>query len=133
MTQQYPTELLYTPSHEWVRKESDQEISVGVTEYAQKLLGELVFIELPKIHQQVVKGEEVVVLESVKTAADVYSPLAGEITAVNADLQESPNQVNQDPYGRGWLFKLKINDLHSLNDLLNANAYRKIIDTEAVS
>jgi glycine cleavage system H protein len=124
-----PQELFYTQSHEWVRQEANNEILIGVTEHAQKLLGELVYVELPVVHRQVSEGEEVAVLESVKTAADVYSPVSGEIIAINESLQENPNQINQDPYGKGWLFKLKIIDHNVLSHLMSASSYHDMISS----
>ena len=101
-----PNELHYTESHEWVRREDADCVVVGITEHAQHLLGDMVFIELPERQATVELGEEIAVAESVKAAADIYSPVTGEIIAVNEALAEAPGLVNSDPYGEGWLFKV---------------------------
>lgn len=125
----YPQELRYTSTHEWVRMEPDQTVTVGITDHAQHLLGDLVFVELPKLQRETRSGEEVAVVESVKTAADVYSPVSGTIVAVNEQLQQQPGAVNSDPYGAGWLFRLKIADKNELNQLLNANKYQEKLES----
>ena len=125
-----PDELLYSKTHEWIRIDDD-EATVGVTDYAQNLLGELVFIELPEQDRYVSDGDEVAVLESVKTAADVYSPLAGDVIAVNTALQQHPGEVNQDPYGKGWLFKIKLTSEPEFSHLLDAAAYQAMIAAES--
>ncbi len=118
-----PADILYTKSHEWIRKDSDTEVTIGITDHAQAQLGELVFVELPELNNEMNKGDDAVVVESVKTAADVYAPLAGEVMAVNEKLSESPNLVNEDPYGEGWLFKLRIDNLDDVSKLMTAEAY----------
>lgn len=124
----YPKELRYTPTHEWVRIEDDQTVTVGITEHAQHLLGDLVFVELPKLNKPVAMGEEVAVVESVKTAADVYSPVRGSVSAINEVLQNTPGVVNADPYGSGWLFRLKISDKTELDKLLDVNKYQALVE-----
>lgn len=119
-----PETLRYTSTHEWVRKEPDGTLSIGITDHAQDALGELVFVELPAVGRQVQGGEACVVVESVKAASDVYAPLAGEVTAVNPALKEAPGQLNKDPYGT-WLFRLKPSGDADLSKLLDAAAYRK--------
>lgn len=116
-----PNELKYTRSHEWVREEADGTFTVGVTDHAQHLLGDIVFIELPEVSRTVEGGSEVAVIESVKAAADVYSPLSGEVTEVNEQLNSNPSLVNSSPYGEGWLFKLKASD--GVQGLLDAKGY----------
>ena len=101
-----PETLRYTATHEWVRQEADGAISVGLTDYAQDNLGELVFVEVPEVGRKVAAGDNCAVVESVKAASDVYAPVAGEVVAANAALTDTPNKVNQDPYGT-WLFRLK--------------------------
>ena len=101
-----PSDLRYTKSHEWVKKEADGSVTVGITDHAQGLLGDMVFVELPKVGTQVAAGKECGVVESVKAASDVYAPIAGEITAVNTAVSDSPESVNKDAYG-AWMFKLK--------------------------
>lgn len=120
----YPQELLYTSTHEWVRVETDNTVTVGITDHAQHLLGDLVFVELPKLDKQATAGQEMAVVESVKTAADVYSPVTGKVTAINQDLQQTPGLVNSDPYGAGWLFRLQIAEPGELKKLLDSSKYQ---------
>jgi len=126
-----PEGLKYTSSHEWVRAESDGTVTVGITDHAQELLGDLVFVELPEVGRGVGSGEECGVVESVKAASDVYSPLAGEITAVNETLTDAPELVNQSPFADGWLFRLRPADAAALDKLLDAKAYQAQLDDEA--
>lgn len=125
-----PEGLKYTSSHEWVRAESDGTVTVGITDHAQELLGDLVFVELPEVGRSVGSGEECGVVESVKAASDVYSPLAGEITAVNGALTDAPELVNQSPFADGWLFRLRPADSAALDRLLDAKAYQAQLDDE---
>ncbi|SDZ03346.1 glycine cleavage system protein GcvH [Nitrosomonas sp. Nm58] len=125
-----PTQLKYTKSHEWVKSESDGTVTVGITQHAQELLGDMVFVELPKIGRILAQKEECTVVESVKAAADVYSPLAGEVVAVNSELESSPEKINQDPY-HAWLFKLKPANIADLESLLDAQGYEKALESEA--
>lgn len=120
-----PNELSYTKSHEWIRQEKGDVYSVGITDHAQHELGDIVFIELPEVGAEVSAGDETVVVESVKTAADVYSPISGKVIEVNESLQSQPARVNQDPYGDGWLFRIKIEDESELEDLLDAEQYEE--------
>ncbi len=99
----YPQALRYSPTHEWVRVEDNQTVTIGITEHAQHLLGDLVFVELPQLNAKAEAGKELAVVESVKTAADVFSPVSGSVIAINEHLQQSPGTVNTDPYGEGWL------------------------------
>src|SRR3954464_14141625 len=101
-----PTDLKYTKSHEWIRQEGDGTLTVGITHHAQESLGDLVFVELPKVGRQVKQDEECAVIESVKAAADIFAPLSGEVLSVNAELADAPEKINQDAYA-AWLFKLK--------------------------
>ncbi len=117
-----PTHLKYTKSHEWVRAEADGTITVGITEHAQDLLGDLVFIDLPDVGKTLSAEQEAAVVESVKAAADVYAPVGGTITEVNAALADAPEQVNQDAYA-AWLFKMKPTHLADVDALLDAAAY----------
>lgn len=117
-----PANLKYTKSHEWVRTEADGTITVGITEHAQELLGDLVFIDLPEIGSQLAASQEAAVVESVKAAADVYAPVAGTVTEINAALADAPELVNQDAYG-AWLFKMTPADVGDLDALLDAAAY----------
>ena len=115
-------ELRYTRAHCWVREEGG-EVVVGITDYAQEQMSELTFVELPEVNEHVEADEEVAVVESVKAANDVYAPLSGTITEVNEALQEQPELVNSDPFGKGWIFKMKPARKADLNDLLDADAY----------
>ncbi len=121
--------LYYTKEHEWVRVEG-QTATVGLTDYAQSQLGDVTFVELPAVGRQVAQMGEFCVVESVKAASDVYAPLSGEVAEVNAALEETPGLINQDCYGAGWLAKLTGIDLAELDNLLDADAYRRLI-TEA--
>ena len=125
-----PSELKFTNSHEWVRAEGDGTYTIGISEHAQELLGDMVFVELPDVGDEVNAGEDCAVAESVKAASDVYSPLTGEVVAVNEELEGSPEQVNSDPYGDGWLFRVKASDESELAQLLDAEGYQAVIDEE---
>ncbi|HMU63377.1 MAG: glycine cleavage system protein GcvH [Nitrosomonas sp.] len=125
-----PSQLKYTTSHEWVKSESDGTVTVGITQHAQELLGDMVFVELPKVGRKLNQKEECAVVESVKAAADVYSPLAGEVVAANSELESAPEKINQDPY-TAWLFKLKLNNAADLEKLLDAKGYQDALDNEA--
>ncbi len=125
-----PADLKYTPSHEWVRVESDGTLSVGITHHAQDLLGDMVFIETPAAGRSLAKGEECAVVESVKAASDVYAPVAGEVVAANGDVEASPESVNQDAYA-AWMFKIKPANPADVDALLDAAAYQKLVESEA--
>ena len=124
MMSHIPTELKYTKSHEWVRANEDGTITIGVTDHAQTQLGDMVFVEMPEVGRTVTAGEECAVVESVKAASDVFSPVDGEVLEVNEALAETPELINQDPYGEGWLFRLQSSD--SLDGLLDASAYEAL-------
>ncbi len=126
-----PAHLKFTQDHEWVLDHGDGTVSVGVTEHAQQLLGELVFVETPEVGRTVGQGEACAVVESVKSAADVYAPLAGEVVAVNETLADQPEQVNEDTYGAGWLFKLRPSDVQQLAALMDPAAYEALLANEA--
>ena len=125
-----PSDLKFMASHEWARLESDGSITIGISDHAQAALGDLVFVETPEVGRTLGKGDAAAVVESVKAASDVYSPLSGEVVASNDTLGESPERVNSDPYGEGWLFRLKPADLGELSSLLDAAAYQKVIEDE---
>jgi glycine cleavage system H protein len=125
-----PADLRYTKSHEWVRSESDGTVTVGISDHAQELLGDLVFVETPEVGSTQEAGNACAVVESVKAASDVYAPVGGEVVAVNEQLADSPELVNTDPYGEGWLFRLKPED-GALDGLLDADAYQALVDEEA--
>ena len=120
-----PPDLKYTQSHEWIKRESDGTLTVGITFHAQEMLGDVVFVQNPAPGRSVKKGEECGVIESVKAAADIYAPVSGEIVAVNDALADTPENINQDPYG-AWMFKLKPTDPAELDGLLDAAAYEKL-------
>ena len=124
-----PDNLKYTSSHEWVRQEADGTVSVGITFHAQEMLGDVVFVENPTVGRRLKQGEECGVIESVKAAADIYAPLSGEIVAANAELSDTPEKVNQDPY-TAWMFRIKPDDPAAIAALLDARAYQKIADAE---
>lgn len=126
-----PVDLNYTKSHEWVRREADGTITVGITDHAQDLLGDMVFVELPEPGRALKAGQECAVVESVKAASDVYSPLAGEVVAINEVLCDSPELVNKAPYGEGWMMRIKPADAAEIDDLLDAAAYQAQIENEA--
>ncbi|MEG3134256.1 glycine cleavage system protein GcvH [Rouxiella sp. T17] len=118
-----PADLKYASSHEWVRSEGNGLYSVGITEHAQSLLGDMVFVDLPEAGRTVDAGEDCAVAESVKAASDIYAPISGEIVAVNSELESSPELVNEDPYGEGFLFQIKASDESELDKLLDSTAY----------
>ena len=123
-----PSELKYATSHEWIRNEGDGTVTVGITEHAQDLLGDMVFVELPDVGDDVSTGDDICVAESVKAASDIYAPVTGEVIAVNENLEDSPELVNSDAFGEGWLFKIKMADASELDNLLNAEGYASSID-----
>lgn len=125
-----PNELKYTKEHEWLRKEADGSYTVGITEHAQQLLGDMVFIDLPEMNSTVNAGDDCAVAESVKAASDIYAPVSGEIIAINEALESSPELVNSEPYGNGWIFKIKASDDAQVAELLNAQAYQTLVDSE---
>ncbi|CDG18672.1 MULTISPECIES: glycine cleavage system protein GcvH [Enterobacterales] len=125
-----PTELKYTESHEWVRAEGNGEYTVGITEHAQNLLGDMVFVDLPEIDTEVNSGDDCAVVESVKAASDIYAPLSGHIIAVNPELESSPELVNSEPYNEGWLFRIKATDESELAHLLDAESYQSLLEED---
>ncbi len=125
-----PSELRYASTHEWVRPEGDGTFTIGITEHAQELLGDMVFVELPEVGSTVSAGDDVAVAESVKAASDVYAPISGEIVAVNEELEDSPEQVNADAFGDGWMFRIKADDPSEVENLLDAEGYQNTIDED---
>lgn len=125
-----PSDLRYTSTHEWVEDEGDGTVRVDITDHAQGLLGDMVYVELPEVGRAVDAGEECAVVESVKAASDVYSPVSGEIVEVNDLLADSPDVVNKDAYGEGWLFRVQLAEDADLSDLLDANGYAEAIAAE---
>ncbi len=126
-----PSELKYNKSHEWVRREDDGTVTVGITDHAQDLLGDMVYVELPEVGRELAAEEECAVVESVKAASDVYAPLTGEVVAVNEALEDSPEIVNQNPYGDGWLFRIQPADIAAVEMMLDAEAYAAIVAAES--
>jgi glycine cleavage system H protein len=125
-----PAELKYAATHEWARLEEDGTVSVGISDHAQSALGDVVYIEAPELGLTVSAQEEAGVVESVKAASDIYAPIGGTVCAVNDALTDAPETVNQDPYGDGWFFKLTPNDQADLDELLDAEGYAEVCDTE---
>ncbi|GAB3003130.1 glycine cleavage system protein GcvH [Psychrosphaera aestuarii] len=125
-----PSDLKYASSHEWVRNEGNGIVTVGITEHAQELLGDMVFVDLPDVGDTFAAGDDCAVAESVKAASDIYAPVSGEVIAINEDLEDAPENVNSDAYGDGWLFKLKLEDESELDDLLDAGGYADSIDED---
>ncbi len=126
---QIPAELKYVSSHEWIRHEGDGVVTVGITDHAQELLGDVVFVEAPDTDEEVAADDEIAVVESVKAASDIYAPIAGTITEVNEELEDSPELVNSDPYGDGWMFKMQIEE-SELEGLMSAEEYAEEIADE---
>ena len=119
-----PTDLKYTESHEWVRLEADGTLTVGITEYAQDALGDIVFVELPQVGKTFTAGDDAAVVESVKAASDIYAPVGGTVVEVNQSVADAPDSINADAFG-AWLYKLKPTDAGAINGLLDADAYAK--------
>ena len=126
-----PENLKYTRSHEWVRVENDGSVTVGITDHAQEQLGDLVFVELPEVGAEVAAGKDCAVVESVKAASDVYAPVGGQIVDSNTALADAPETINQSPYDKGWMFRIKVADSGELDKLLDAAAYKTMVESEA--
>ena len=122
-----PGDLLYTNDHEWLRQEGDGTVTVGITDHAATALGDLVYVELPEVGQDVEAGGEMAVVESVKAASDVYAPIAGSVTEVNDALADDPEKINADPYGDGWIVKMQVAELDE-SELMSPDAYQKLLD-----
>ncbi|WP_137818980.1 MULTISPECIES: glycine cleavage system protein GcvH [unclassified Pseudomonas] len=125
-----PSELRYAASHEWARLEADGSVTVGISDHAQEALGDVVFVELPELGKQLAAGQEAGVVESVKAASDIYSPISGEVIAINEALTDSPENVNSDPYG-SWFYKLQPSNAAELDKLLDAAGYQAACDADA--
>jgi glycine cleavage system H protein len=126
---EFPEELFYTESHEWVREEGKQ-VTVGLTDYAQNQLKDIVYVEIPETGSEFKKGDSLGVVESVKAVADVYSPITGKVVDVNLTLKDHPQFINEDPYGKGWLVKMKIQERKELKGLLSSKAYQGSLPEE---
>ncbi len=118
-----PEQLRYTETHEWLRQLDNGIAEVGITDHAQSLLGDIVYVELPEVGCTLAAGNEAVVVESVKAASDAYSPVSGEVTEVNENLNETPETINQDAFGEGWIYRIKVTDASEIDNLLDAAAY----------
>ncbi|MEJ2387271.1 MAG: glycine cleavage system protein GcvH [Chromatiaceae bacterium] len=125
-----PDDLRYAKSHEWVRDNGDGTVTVGITDHAQEALGDLVYVEVPQIGKRLDAGEACAVVESVKAASDIYSPVDGEVVETNETLGDAPETVNEDAYGEGWIFKLRTNDEQELDGLLDADGYARLLEDE---
>ena len=130
MSKQNPTDRLYSRDHEWAKDNNDGTVLIGITDYAQEMLTDIVFVELPQIGKNVAKGAPVAVVESVKSVSDVYSPISGEVIAVNSKLEEDPALINQDAFGEGWIVKMKLDNIADLNSLLDVAAYELLLKEE---
>lgn len=118
-----PSNLKFLESHEWARAEEDGTVTVGISDHAQELLGDIVFVELPEVGKEISQSADVAIVESVKAASDVYSPISGEVTEVNEALNDNPEIINASPYEDGWFFKIKPQDISEMEKLLDAGAY----------
>lgn len=125
-----PADLRYATTHEWVRAEGDGVFTVGISEHAQELLGDMVFVELPDVDDAISAGDDVAVAESVKAASDVYAPISGTVVEINEELEDSPELVNSDPYGDGWMYRIKADDPSEVDSLLDAEGYQNSIDED---
>ena len=123
-----PTELKYAGSHEWARLESDGTAVVGITDHAQAALGDIVYIELPEVGATLDAGSEIAVVESVKAASDIYSPLSGEVIEINPALEDEPGTVNLSPYADGWFFRVKPSEVNELENMMDASDYQSMVD-----
>lgn len=128
---QVPHNLKYLATHEWTRQEDSETFTVGITAHAQDLLGDVVYVELPTLGKRVVRGQECGIVESVKAASDIYSPLSGKVIEVNENLAETPGLVNEDPYGSGWIFRVKLEQPEEVQQLLSPESYAKQIGDES--
>lgn len=124
-----PGDLLYTNDHEWLRREDDGTVTIGITEHAATSLGDLVYVELPEVGQDVESAGEMAVVESVKAASDVYAPIAGSIVAVNEDLADDPEKINSEPYGEGWIVRMSVSEEIDESELLSPDAYQELLDS----
>ncbi|HLT16661.1 MAG TPA: glycine cleavage system protein GcvH [Acidimicrobiales bacterium] len=124
---QTPDDLKYSSDHEWIRVEGDG-VRVGITDYAQDALGDVVFVDLPEVGAEVTAGQSICEVESTKSVSDIYAPVTGTITEVNADLADAPERLNEDPYGEGWIFTMTVTDPSQLDGLLDADAYRALVE-----
>ena len=127
MSENIPENLKYTDTHEWVKIKDEKIVVVGITDHAQKELTDIVFVELPAVGKEVKKGEEMCIVESIKSVSEIYAPVSGKITAVNKELEDAPEKINNSPYEEGWLVEIEIANKDELNSLLDADAYKKLV------
>ncbi|MFT4651800.1 MAG: glycine cleavage system H protein [Porticoccaceae bacterium] len=125
-----PVELKYARSHEWARLDSEGTVLIGITDHAQEALGDVVYVELPEIGAEIDAGAEIAVVESVKAASDIYSPVSGQVVEVNQTLEDEPEAVNRSPYADGWLFRIKLSNPDELNDMMDVDSYLMAIESE---
>jgi len=130
MSKPSPADRLYSKDHEWVKNESDLTVAVGITDYAQEMLTDIVFVELPQVGRKIAKGDPMAVVESVKSVSDVFAPISGEVIEVNTALENEPDLINSDAFGEGWIAKVKLNDADELQSLLTADSYEALIKEE---
>ena len=125
---QTPEELHYSPDHEWIRVEGDNRIRLGITDFAQDALGDVVYVDLPQVGRSVAKGESISEVESTKSVSDIYAPLAGQVVEVNDELADAPDKLNSDPYGEGWICIIELESTNDLSSLLTASAYIELTE-----
>jgi len=130
MSKPNPQDRVYSRDHEWAKDNSNGTVVIGITDYAQEMLTDIVFVELPPVGKKVTKGEPVAVVESVKSVSDVYSPVSGEVIDVNTKLEETPELVNQDAFGEGWIVKMRLSDAGEIKTLLSAADYEQMLKEE---
>ncbi|HEK85092.1 MAG TPA: glycine cleavage system protein GcvH [Candidatus Aminicenantes bacterium] len=123
----YPENLFYTKDHEWIKVEGEEAV-IGITDFAQKQLGDIIYVDLPAVGKSLEAHQAVSSVESVKSVSDVYCPVSGEVTAVNSELAQNPDLLNKDPYGQGWIVRIKIKDKSELNKLMKASDYEKYVE-----
>lgn len=126
-----PTELRYASSHEWARLEDDGSVTVGISDHAQDALGDVVYVELPEVGSQIAAAQEAGVVESVKAASDIYAPIGGTVVAINSELEDAPETVNEDPYHNGWFFRIQPDNVDDLSQLLDADGYAEACEADA--
>jgi len=124
-----PADLKYVASHEWIRTEADGTVTIGITDFAQEQLGDVVFVDLPEIDTELAADADCAVVESVKAASDIYAPIAGKIIAINEELIDAPEKVNEDPYGEAWFFKMEVADAAALDALMDADGYAALCES----
>ncbi len=126
-----PGDLKFLKSHEWARVEGNGRVTVGISDHAQGLLGDLVYVELPEVGADAKAGEQIAVVESVKAASDVYSPISGKVVEVNSALSDKPETINEDAYGEGWMFVIELTNAEEVNELLDPDAYAEALENDA--